>query len=444
VAAFSTEQVLAMAPDVASARAGRGQAVKSAWNGLGHDVTAVWGECQGSGRSAYRTQASLADGATRCTCPSRKFPCKHALGLLLLLADAAVPSGAPPDWVTEWPTARAARQSGPARRAPAAEPADPQASQRRAASRESKVDAGVLELSRWLFDLASGGLAAAQAQPWQWWDQLARRMIDAQARGLASHVRRMASIAATGAQRSDWPDRMVDQLGSAHLLCEAWTRRDELPGPTAQALRVRVGYSTSAEEVVQAGERLTDTWAVLGQRTADDGNLRSLQQWLYGEGTGAIVTFLAFAAGGQPVDPGLPPGRQTEATVAVYPGTMPRRILITERRAASLPLGPLPGDTDWDSALVRVAEMLSVDPWADVAPIAVRGVTVLPGRDGRGPWLLRDKAGRALPIAADADTYWRLLAISTGRPLDVAGEWDGFAFRAQAAAPAGEHGRLIA
>jgi hypothetical protein len=49
-----------------------------------------------------------------------------------------------------------------------------------------------------------------------------------------------------------------------------------------------------------------------------------------------------------------------------------------------------------------------------------------------------------VPIASTAEVRWRLLALSGGSPIDVAGEWDGFAFRPQAAAPTGQTGQLIA
>ena len=42
--------------------------------------------------------------AFKCTCPSRKFPCKHSLGLFLILAQqpAAMTETAPPAWTIEW------------------------------------------------------------------------------------------------------------------------------------------------------------------------------------------------------------------------------------------------------------------------------------------------------------------------------------------------------
>jgi hypothetical protein len=49
-----------------------------------------------------------------------------------------------------------------------------------------------------------------------------------------------------------------------------------------------------------------------------------------------------------------------------------------------------------------------------------------------------------MPVTATPSVRWALLALSGGRPVDVAGEWDGFTFTPHAAAPAGERGRLLA
>src|ERR1700722_5561103 len=444
MAAFSRDQVLGLAPDAAAAKAAQGQAIAARWSALGHDEGAGWGECKGNGATPYRCQATLADGAARCAARSRKVPCKHALGLLLLLADDAVPAATVPDWVADWLAARVARAAKAGTRDPGAGPADPGAQRRRAASREQKVDGGVDELRRWLSDLARGGLAAAQAQSWLWWDQVARRMIDAQARGLAGYVRRLGEIAAVGGHRPDWPERMLDQLGALHLLCEAWQRQDELPPETAAAMRSRIGFTTPASEVLDSGRRITDSWAVLGQRSSDDGQLVTLQPWLYGERTGAVVTYLAFAAGGGAPEPGLPPGVRTEATVALYPGNLPPRALIADQQADADPLGPMPGAASWAEALSGVPRVLAADPWADIIPLAVRGLTLLPSAGAGSSWLLRDEPGRAVPVAAAPDVRWRLLALSGGRPVDIAGEWDGFGFSPQAAAPAGQIGQLLA
>src|SRR4051794_40882014 len=96
---LSQDQVLALAPDASAVAAAKKLATPKPWRGLGRDARAVWGECQGS--AVYQVRVDLGDLAAKCTCPSRKLPCKHALGLLLLAANdpASVPGAAAPSWV---------------------------------------------------------------------------------------------------------------------------------------------------------------------------------------------------------------------------------------------------------------------------------------------------------------------------------------------------------
>jgi len=101
--------------------------------------------------------------------------------------------------VEEWLASRGQWAERAAARAERAErPPDPEAQAKRAAQREERVARGVEELRRWLADLVRRGFAEAQREPWRFWEQAAARMVDAQASGLASRVRRMGSAAASG------------------------------------------------------------------------------------------------------------------------------------------------------------------------------------------------------------------------------------------------------
>ena len=98
---LSTEQVIALAPDASAAQSSRGLAHTRQWLRLAQGPSAIWGECQGSAAQPYQTQVDLNGPAIQCSCPSRKRPCKHGLGLLLLYAaqpDRFEPA-APPAWV---------------------------------------------------------------------------------------------------------------------------------------------------------------------------------------------------------------------------------------------------------------------------------------------------------------------------------------------------------
>src|SRR3954470_21096321 len=106
---LTAEQIVALAPDAGAARAATGLAAPRHWPRLGRDDAVAWGECQGSARDPYQTAVELAGPVFRCSCPSRKLPCKHGLGLMMLLLrqSATFVEGPPPPWVAEWLTGRA-------------------------------------------------------------------------------------------------------------------------------------------------------------------------------------------------------------------------------------------------------------------------------------------------------------------------------------------------
>ncbi len=81
--------MLALAPDAASQRAAAGLGPPR-WSGAGAAGDLVWGLCAGSAKQPYQAIVDLAGPAYKCSCPSRKFPCKHALALLLNWSAGAV------------------------------------------------------------------------------------------------------------------------------------------------------------------------------------------------------------------------------------------------------------------------------------------------------------------------------------------------------------------
>src|SRR5258706_4413004 len=83
---ISPDQALSLAPDPAAAKAGRELAQPRKWALLARDGKALWGECKGSAADPYQTRIDLDGPAFKCSCPSRKLPCKNALALLLLNA----------------------------------------------------------------------------------------------------------------------------------------------------------------------------------------------------------------------------------------------------------------------------------------------------------------------------------------------------------------------
>jgi SWIM zinc finger len=425
---LTAEQILALAPDPGSAKAGKGLANVRKWVALGRNDRAVWGECQGSAREPYQTQIDLGEPAFRCSCPSRKFPCKHGLGLFLLLASepAGFTQSAAPPWVTEWLAKRdQSAQQRTAKHERAVAPTSPgdqkkrEAGQARSVSaREIKVAAGVDELGRWLRDLVRQGLADAQSRPRSFWESIAARMVDAQAPGLARMLRDLAGIPASG---EGWQARLLERLARLHLLIEGYQRLETLPPANQADLRAAIGWAQNQDELL-AAPGLRDRWLVLGQRVDEEDNLRVLRTWLWGEVSDRPALILAFAAAGQPLDRSLVLGTALDASLVFFPGACPLRALLKERYAPPSSLDWPRGFADFSAAAAAYAAALAQVPWLERFPMALEAA--IPTHAGER-WHVRDTAGHSLSLSPGFSHGWRLLAISGGRPLALFGEWDG-------------------
>jgi hypothetical protein len=426
-AALTSDQVLAFAPDAASAKAGSALATPRKWLSVGSDgERSVWGECQGSGAKPYQTQVDLAEPAFRCSCPSRKFPCKHALGLLLLRAASPAmftPALEPPSWVVEWLAGRqqrmerrAARAESPERAAP-----DPAAQALRAEARATKIEAGLDELALWLRDLVRAGLATAPSRPSSFWDGMAARLVDAQAPGAARLVRQLGAIAASG---DGWTERLLTRVGRLHLLVEAHRRLITLPAPMQADVRRQLGWTLSETELASEPS-IADHWVVIGQALDEEGKLRVRRTWLVGRATGRTALLLHFAHGTAPFAEVVPSvGGALDAALAFHPGSFPQRAVVRAHREApetsectALP----PALRSLREATAAYAAALAADPWVERVPLLL---SIVPGRVGDW-WSVHDTAGDVLPVSRRFRAEWQLLALSGGHPLWLSAEWDG-------------------
>lgn len=425
--AWTAEQVVALAPDASSASAGQGLSSRGKWELIAASERAIWGLCKGSGKNPYQTRVDLSEPAFKCSCPSRKFPCKHALGLLLLFArtprDFQV---APePDWVAEWLEGRQQRAEGKTGRAKAGveKPADPEAQARRAAQRNERVQDGVAVCKVWLEDLVRRGLAAAQVEPPATWQRAATQMVDAQAPGLAGFIRRLPETIASG---EGWQVRSLDHLGRLHLLLCAAERQEQLPPDLARDVRTALGYAQAKEEAL-AGEVVSDRWAAVGQIAEEDDRLKIRRTWLVGRQTQRRALILDFAAGNQPLDPSLMAGVEFDAELGFYPSRLPLRALMKDRGPMAA-LGESLGaasDVCMEDALRRHAEALALNPWLPQWPMILSQVRL--ARVGTS-WCLTDQHGASLPLHAAFErsrAMWTLLSTSGGAMASVAVEWNG-------------------
>jgi hypothetical protein len=428
---WTRERVLQLAPDPASAKAGEGLASARKWVSVQCEQLVLWGECQGSGAKPYQVQVDLSEPAFKCTCPSRKFPCKHSLGLMLIFAAGQVPAGTKPAWVEQWISSRADREQKKQSKAQQpAKPPDPEAQARRQNRRMDRIVEGLATLRVWVEDLVRGGIATAPTRGYSFFDEPARRMVDAQAPGAGRLVRELGSIAMSGA---GWQTLFVQRLAELHLMLRAAERIKELGQGTVEDLMAALGIPAEQDAILaQAG--VGDRWQVIAQEIEVEDRLRVQRSWLFGMASRRVGLVLHFAHGAGPLDASLQPGTLFDGECCFFPGHQTRAAVKSRAKATSL--DSLSGCETLDAACRDYAAILAIQPWAGEVVFPLDAVVPV-AQEQR--WYLVDRRGQALPAAFGGLSALLAAALSGGRPIDVAAGWDGRRMRPIAALAAGQY-----
>ena len=328
---ISAQAIESVAPDQA-ALAAASKIKRTAWAALGKDEgrQLAWGECSGSGSAPYRISLDMNDLAAKCTCPSRKFPCKHALGMMLVALDepqALAPTPAP-EWVLDWlsrrrpsasarppgaeasaarPNVSLERASEPEEPGPTDEKAEARAAAQRErvrAKREESVLAGLDELDRWIGDEIDAGLAAFPQRAPQRCRIAAQRLVDAKAPALATRLDALPAEL-LGLPEDERGRHAIEVLGSLHLLAEAYRRQERLPASLRSDVRRLVGWTVERQELLDepSALRVTAPWLVAAVHSeVQPDRLRRIETWLMrgdegDPGFAVLIDFVPLASG---------------------------------------------------------------------------------------------------------------------------------------------------
>ncbi len=445
---ITLEQIEALAPDQASLSAAKKLLKGSSWPKLAEGEGLVWGECQGSGSTPYRVVIHEGDGGYKCTCPSRKFPCKHSLALMWIRVEklAGFVGEAPPEWVKDW----MARRRGPTEKAAGEKPrasieaavaieeeapADPKAAERAAAARkrnreerEAAVLAGLEELDRWLEDQCELGMASFLARMTQACRTIAQRLVDQKAAGLAGRIdgmpARVFALPETARVAA-----VVEELAQLHLISQSYRRAGELPEMLVADARQAVGWSVTREGLLEdpRAERVSGWWrvvAVVSEVQAD--KLRRIETWLWREGEqegrrwAVLVDFVPVSTGA--AQGGYVAGYRFEAELCYYPSVAPLRAQIAELRQAAEPARGVIAmpKMGLEASFAAYEEDMMRLPWLGTMPMHFTDVRVR--RNGQGLFV-EDEGGLVAPLVGrQAVSAMPLVGVER---LNGMGLWDG-------------------
>lgn len=395
-----------LAPDQSSLKAAAGLTKPAKWSGVGGtEGTLIWGMCAGSGANPYKVAVDLRDNGSKCTCPSRKHPCKHGLALMWMKAESTLsfPPAPTPEWVEDWlgrrrgpPVNRGSDGKDAGDVADAAPPEDPKAAARReaaAAKRLVETDAaisGALEaMEQWISDQLRTGLSAFVDDATARCRRIASRVVDGKAATLAGRIDELPSRLLR-VPAGDRVRMALDEMSRLVLLSRRF-RAD----PRDPAVRRSIASAESRDTMLAdpATTVVGSRWEVLTERivTRRDG-LISQTTWLLNLGDGPrfamLLDFHPASAGRR--GSSFVKGDQFEAEIAYFSSPRPLRAVMVSRGAQiEAETWPLP-DADTIAGIVEPA--LVADPWCGDVPILLpRGRILLDGKDQ--PWW-RSECGR--------------------------------------------------
>ncbi|MEM7203487.1 MAG: SWIM zinc finger family protein [Planctomycetota bacterium] len=470
---MTLERIEEVAPDQASLNAAKKLVQPAKWPSLFADAggTLLWGECQGSGSTPYRMAVALRDLGAKCSCPSRKFPCKHSLALMWWRVEQPerFAVGEVPEWVALWLSRRkstpseagsdaAPKAAKSARRAAAAavaatdQPAAASAASqaRHRAAREQSILAGLDELDQWIADQLEQGLGAFAPRATEQCRVASRRLADAKATGLSVRVEALGPrYFATPESRRN--GMLLQELGGLHLLAEAYRRQDELPPPLRNDVRRLLGWTTRRADLLASSDadRARGTWCVLATpRTTQPDRLVRCETWLAAVAPEAaphhaVLVDHVPASGASSWLPPAPRGAQIRGELVFHPSALPCSAILVadEASTAEAPTAQAPtaevGEPSVPRTAVALREALADDhrrlaahPWLGTRLLAGRAVA---RRDlGGAIWFTDEAADVAVPTEPQHELACAPL-VGLGA-IDVHGLFDGAQWTPLAAA----------
>lgn len=409
---LTEDQILTLAPDEASKKSGKDLSNPSKWVSKGTDETALWGEAQGSGSKPYQTQVDLLNIAFKCSCPSRKFPCKHGLGLLLLYAKqaASFTEKNPPLWVKEWIEKRAEKQEK--KNEKEEKPVDEAAQQKRQQARQQKVADGIEELRLWIKDIIRNGILHVPEKGNAWFDAMAKRMIDAQAPGLANMIRNLADC---NFYADGWQSHFMERLLDIFLITEGYRNSSMLSESLQADIKNWIGF-TQSHDMLKEQTGVTDTWLVLAKQVTEVDSVTTEKNWLYGTATGQHALVLQFMVRGQGVQLALTPGMYLQAELVFFAAAVPLRAII-KRQITTNAVKEFSCMRNWEQVMSEETEISAQQPVRSERPYIVHQLKPV---QHNNQWWLQDEQYAMMQMKNHHKSIWKLLSLSGGSPLDMA------------------------
>jgi len=405
-ASWSYERLLSFSPDTGTLEQARRLFFSKKWTTLEGNGEWLWGEYTTAYGDQFKAAVRLEPPLFKCSCKSRRRPCKHSLSLILLFlnrADNWIVKEELPDWLLQQIQTRKSSKTtviNPAKQE----------------KRILLMDQGVAELEKWLLNIIQQGVA--QFTNPSDWENIATRMVDSKLGTIARQLRYCQSLF----QQEDWLDDVVKELGSLYLFVKAWQQKTERTTAQKNTLLQVAGWNIRKENVLKHPS-ITDNWLVLGLTTGNEEKLTFRRTWLRGENTNRFALILDFSYNNAGFENHWVVGAVLAGQLVYYPGEASFRALLKNYVSSKVAYDFKAGYSDFNVMGVEYSQALASSPWLQIFPCLFNDVWLQYDKE-KVSFYLWDKANNGIPIAV-SPVAWQLLAISGSKPITIFGEYNG-------------------
>ena len=410
---WTTEQILGLAPDQFTLRASRGIAQPNKWRGLHQDGATLWGSFPNGSQKTGETAVFLPSLSLTCTCNSRKFPCRHSIGLLLLWQQQGkrFTPHPPLRHLAAWVKREKVRHNR------SIQPNNLYRLHQPSRQRLKQLKIGLHELELWLTDLVRHGLASLPERPKIYWETMAHRLVDAQANTLAQELRSMANVPIA---QPNWPEEYLKRIGRLYLIIQGFHNYEQLPATTQADLQTAVGWLSHD---LKESTITTDNWLVLGRHQEKFGRQSRNITWLWGQEIQKITQLTDLGQTTKPQGLCLATNSIWHGRLRFSPSNWPLMAVryggLHRQNSAIQPRG----FGNIRQATQAYSQAMTANPWLTDFPMLLHNIR--PSQHESG-WQIVDQVGTILPLPEKFIHGWHLMAMAgAASALTLFGFWNG-------------------
>lgn len=412
---WSYERLLQLAPDSGALEQARKLFFAKRWLLLEGNGEYLWGVYETAYGQRIETAVRLEPPILRCSCKSRRRPCKHALAMVLLFLNRNEVWKVKEE-LPDWAQVLLGQQKQDKK---TAKPTTPD--QQNQAKRVALMDSGVAELDKWLRTVARLGLAQMVQAPEEW-ENLAARMVDCKLGSIARRIR----LCQQWLEQEDWSEQVTAELGLLYLFVLAWQRKETLTPDQKRELLQVAGWNVRKDQL-QTQNGLEDCWLVLGVSTGEEEKLKFRRTWLRGEKSGRYALLLDFAFGNRGFEDHWVTGSVLRGRLLFYPGQPAMRAHFQACQVSRDVYEAVAAYGNLTEMQADYTRHLGLSPWLTVLPALVDEVVAVYDKEHNSFFLL--DANKDYVSMPASDSSWKLLAISSGQPISCFGEYNGRIFQ---------------